>query len=355
MSARSTRSTAKAAGENQQPTTKAALSGKSKHATSKHVDTKKVTGIKAGKKAKAAALGNSTNYDINALLAAVVRMQEQMQEKLSVVDDDDSDNNSSRDAEEQDAETADMDIDEVPVDTDEVDTGMVDVDKNQSTESADELEKLRAALRDMEAANDSLRQQLEATSHGTDTHAMASIPRPSGVAGKDFSIQVAMNLAGSSSKDQKYKALQRRVKDLVGHARIPYEVPWKDVPAKTKSTLFEAVRQDQPFLARYKNDWATEELAKQYLKNKRKNAYKNGWLIVSDKYSHLKANAAKRSVSGSRRSKAKAVREDREAQKAARQAKKYTARAQQGNAKAVDKDNQSVDDSNMVVDEQETA
>ncbi|THU80804.1 hypothetical protein K435DRAFT_492323 [Dendrothele bispora CBS 962.96] len=57
-----------------------------------------------------------------------------------------------------------------------------------------------------------------------------------------------MNLAGSSSKDKKYKALRHRIKDLVGSTNVPYGIPWKDIPEKTKSTLFEAARQDQPFL-----------------------------------------------------------------------------------------------------------
>lgn len=78
------------------------------------------------------------------------------------------------------------------------------------------------------------------------------------------------------------------------------------------------MRSDQPYLARYQNDWATEELAKQYLKNKRKNAYKNGWLAVPTKYSHLKANAACRSASGMRGSKAKVIRQSREQKKADR-------------------------------------
>jgi hypothetical protein len=55
--------------------------------------------------------------------------------------------------------------------------------------------------------NESLEQQLQVTSSSADT-ATASIPCPAGTAGKDFSIQVAMNLAGSEGKDNKYKALQ---------------------------------------------------------------------------------------------------------------------------------------------------
>ncbi|KAJ7303131.1 hypothetical protein DFH08DRAFT_1089462 [Mycena albidolilacea] len=67
-----------------------------------------------------------------------------------------------------------------------------------------------------------------------------------------------------------------------------------------KAKLFAAARERHPILARYHNDWATAEIAKQYVKNKRNNAYKNGWLEPPAKYSHLKANAAKRNPSAPR-------------------------------------------------------
>jgi hypothetical protein len=87
-------------------------------------------------------------------------------------------------------------------------------------------------------------------------------------------------------------------------------------------TYFAQARKDQPFLTRYQNDWATEEIAKQYLKNKRKNAYKHGWLTVPDNYSHLKQNSDHRSKSGSRTSKAKVMREARESRKASKAGRK---------------------------------
>jgi hypothetical protein len=76
------------------------------------------------------------------------------------------------------------------------------------------------------------------------------------------------------------------VRDLVGNARINWELPWAKVPTRDKAMLFEAVRlyiplsarqptevipqarEQNPFLARFNNDWATEELVKQYTKNK---------------------------------------------------------------------------------------
>jgi hypothetical protein len=43
---------------------------------------------------------------------------------------------------------------------------------------------------------------------------------------------------------------------------------------------------------------------KQYIKNKRKHHYKNGWLDVPAKYAYLKHNAGKRNPTASRRKKA---------------------------------------------------
>jgi hypothetical protein len=43
---------------------------------------------------------------------------------------------------------------------------------------------------------------------------------------------------------------------------------------------------------------------KQFVKNKRKNHYSNGWLEVPEKYAHLKQNSSKRNPTASRSKKA---------------------------------------------------
>jgi hypothetical protein len=63
-------------------------------------------------------------------------------------------------------------------------------------------------------------------------------------------------------------------------------------------------REQNPFLARFVGDWATKEIVKQFLKNKRRNHYRNGWLDVPEKYAYLKNNASKRDPTGSRKKKA---------------------------------------------------
>jgi hypothetical protein len=106
------------------------------------------------------------------------------------------------------------------------------------------------------------------------------------------------------------------------NARINWEVPWAEVPAREKAKLFEVVsiifpksrctgltvteqaRDQHPFLARFERDWATEEIVKQFMKNKRKHHYANGWLEVPARYAYLKKNSLKRNPSASRSKKA---------------------------------------------------
>jgi hypothetical protein len=63
-------------------------------------------------------------------------------------------------------------------------------------------------------------------------------------------------------------------------------------------------RNQHPFLSRFERDWATEEIVKQFVRNKRKNHYTNGWLDVPDKYAYLKSNSKKRNPAGPRVKKA---------------------------------------------------
>lgn len=108
---------------------------------------------------------------------------------------------------------------------------------------------------------------------------------------------------------------QRHIHELTLNARINWEVPWAQIPAQDKVSLYQVVRiyqvmvrhgadnleipkarERHPILGQYVNDWATEELVKQYIKNKRKHAYAKRYIDVPDKYNYLKHNASKRST-----------------------------------------------------------
>ncbi|KAJ7655447.1 hypothetical protein B0H17DRAFT_1073443 [Mycena rosella] len=133
------------------------------------------------------------------------------------------------------------------------------------------------------------------------TASTEKIPRPAGSAGNTFNIQNEMGLGGSRANRDIYKALMRNVRDLTLQAGINWELPWAQIPASNKASLFDVARARHPILEDYVNDWATEEIVKQYIKNKRRNGYKNNWLEVPEKYAYLKTNSAKRDQSASRK------------------------------------------------------
>jgi hypothetical protein len=72
-------------------------------------------------------------------------------------------------------------------------------------------------------------------------------------------------------------------------------------------TLIHQAQDQHPFLTKFERDWATEEIVKQFVKNRRKNHYANGWLEVPGKYAYLKQNAMKRNRTASQSKKALAV------------------------------------------------
>ncbi|KAJ8077805.1 hypothetical protein PM082_002239 [Marasmius tenuissimus] len=326
----------------------AASSSKAKNKTlkpaSKAPKSKNST-TRASKSAKSAVMGENRAYSYDELLAIASRIQDDQAGDGDSVDEGlangGEENKNSGDNDEDfvmvnvgDADTGDTEGN-VPMSTFAGEPGVVslrdpgDTDVEMPGEESEEtVESLKAAVKKLQEDRDALKAKFDTleTSQRSSSSQQGSdevlvIPRPSGVAGKHFSIQIAMGLAGSKQKDMTYRGLQRCVHDHMGFARIGYELAWRDISPKTKADLFESIRADQPYLARFQNNWATEKLAKQYLKNKRKTAYKHGWLTVPEKFAYLKKNAQARSLSGSRGSKAKAIREAREQKKAGKAAR----------------------------------
>ncbi|KAG6837499.1 hypothetical protein H0H93_008424 [Arthromyces matolae] len=171
----------------------------------------------------------------------------------------------------------------------------------------DDVAAIRAELAAMRADKERLEKELDlakksATADengGTTTKDKRSIPRPNGVAGRDFSIQKAMGLVGSKKREDKYQSVLRWVRELTLQSRINWELPWAKIPPEEKAKLFKVVvhcqcRTKNPLLERYTNDWATEEVVKQYIRNKRHYGYKHGFVEKPEGYGHLKVNASKR-------------------------------------------------------------
>ncbi|KAI9454669.1 hypothetical protein BJY52DRAFT_1188790 [Lactarius psammicola] len=115
---------------------------------------------------------------------------------------------------------------------------------------------------------------------------MPKIGRPRGV-----SIQVGMGL---SDNKPRYDAIRRLVRDLCGEVGINWELPWADISAAKKAKLYQAACEGAPYLKKFANDWPTQALAMQLLKNKRAHSYRRGYLEVLERYAYLKETVAKR-------------------------------------------------------------
>ncbi|THU93067.1 hypothetical protein K435DRAFT_800029 [Dendrothele bispora CBS 962.96] len=155
---------------------------------------------------------------------------------------------------------------------------------------------------------------------GPDNANVPKIPKPKGQAGKDFSLAVKMGLAKGNGGRLRYNALLRSAREVVSEAHLDWQKPWADIPPADKAMAFSVLRERDPFLKRFENDWASEAMIRQYLKNKRKTNYLQGTLEVPSKYAYLKENSAKRDQSKSR--KRKAIEESRERKRRAKEAKR---------------------------------
>ncbi|THU76278.1 hypothetical protein K435DRAFT_879440 [Dendrothele bispora CBS 962.96] len=145
------------------------------------------------------------------------------------------------------------------------------------------------------------------------------VPKPKGQAGKDYSLSSKMGLSKSKKALIQYNTLLRNMRDAVSESRIPWQNEWANIPAADKAMLF-AMRERDPFLKRFENDWASEAMVRQYLKNKCKRNYQQGTLQVAEKYEYLKDNSAKRDQTKTR--KRKAIQERKERKRQEREAKK---------------------------------
>ncbi|KZO90939.1 hypothetical protein CALVIDRAFT_602561 [Calocera viscosa TUFC12733] len=96
------------------------------------------------------------------------------------------------------------------------------------------------------------------------------IPRPAGSVGKKnaggYSLQEAMKL---SSMKEEYNSIARIVRDLCHAAQLDCNVEFRLQPAGKLSRIYDMARQRVPLLSRYQDDWATCDLIKIYMRNKR--------------------------------------------------------------------------------------
>ncbi|KAM5536909.1 hypothetical protein V8D89_009456 [Ganoderma adspersum] len=126
-----------------------------------------------------------------------------------------------------------------------------------------------------EAARDLLQQQLDdaaaaAAQAPPDQLNAPQILRP---IGSGWSIQESMQVT-----PVEYAEIQHTVRTLVIRATLDWTDDFRRQDPDKLATLFHAARAAHPILARYVSNWATAAIAHQYMQNKRKHAYKQGYI-----------------------------------------------------------------------------
>ncbi|EJD35527.1 hypothetical protein AURDEDRAFT_130578 [Auricularia subglabra TFB-10046 SS5] len=95
------------------------------------------------------------------------------------------------------------------------------------------------------------------------------IERPKGSAGKGFSLRTEMRLNGNPLL---YKRIQRTVHRCVDKAGLDEGKGIRAQDTQKLSNIYKAARERQPRLKRFINDWATAEMVRVLLRNRRQYA-----------------------------------------------------------------------------------
>ncbi|PIL32950.1 hypothetical protein GSI_05068 [Ganoderma sinense ZZ0214-1] len=155
--------------------------------------------------------------------------------------------------------------------------GQLSTTQNELAAAQAQIIAAQEATAAVEAARDLLQQQLdEAVAAAAqaaplgDQLNVPQIPRPTG---PGWSIRESMQVTPSE-----YAEIQRTVRSLVIRAMLDWTDDFRRQDPDKLATLFRAARAAHPILQRYVNNWATAAIARQYMQNKRKHAYKQGYI-----------------------------------------------------------------------------
>ncbi|TBU31205.1 hypothetical protein BD311DRAFT_752850 [Dichomitus squalens] len=132
------------------------------------------------------------------------------------------------------------------------------------------VEERNREIRDLQRKLETAQASLTEHTQGADDR----VPRPRGSAGDGFSLQAEMGLLDNIAR---YRSIQRTVRDLIGRAGLDYHSIWRQQPKAVIGKVYRVARGRQPYLRRFVNDWATEEMVKQYLRNRRAYARRQGF------------------------------------------------------------------------------
>ncbi|KAH9930111.1 uncharacterized protein B0H18DRAFT_995267 [Fomitopsis serialis] len=109
------------------------------------------------------------------------------------------------------------------------------------------------------------------------------IPKPRGSGGQDYKVRVEMGLANEKSL---YLAIMRTIRDLHQNPVV-------------LGKLFRAAEEKHPYLQRFECSWATADLVKQYIRNRRKDAVAKGYMEPRAKRAAAHQQAEAAAVAGS--------------------------------------------------------
>ncbi|KAI0826956.1 hypothetical protein BC628DRAFT_1418998 [Trametes gibbosa] len=75
-----------------------------------------------------------------------------------------------------------------------------------------------------------------------------------------------------------YAEIQCTIRSLVIRSQLDWTDDFRRQDTDKLATMFRAARKAHPILRRFVNNWATAAIARQYMQNKRKHAYKQGYI-----------------------------------------------------------------------------
>ncbi|CDO71845.1 hypothetical protein BN946_scf184939.g69 [Trametes cinnabarina] len=146
--------------------------------------------------------------------------------------------------------------------------------------SADDLQAEIAALTAQIKEEKAARKQLETEMSKMKKHTktLRRIPKPRGTVGRGLKLRKEMKLSDNKIL---YLACLMTVRDLCLAGRLDWKKGIREQSPTALGALYEVAREEQPYLKRFENDWATAQILIQFMANRRKNAIKNGRVIVA--------------------------------------------------------------------------
>ncbi|KAG1730525.1 uncharacterized protein EDB91DRAFT_1085400 [Suillus paluster] len=157
--------------------------------------------------------------------------------------------------------------------------------KSKPTELAGKIKELEARLareNDARAVAERAVQEADAAKRATeekiknmtrsdhDGQTEKLIPRPTTANMRDGGRGRLMRAMGLEDDRNQYISIQGDVHLLCARVGLDFSTKYVHQPAEILSKIFKLARREHPYLKRFQNDWATAEITKQYLQNKRK-------------------------------------------------------------------------------------